>query len=279
MIFSIDTGMPQDIEIILADENLGGYVPEDVASMYDEELDTLMFHPEQLDIDDGNADEQKNSRKIVNKVESLQIEAEVIWKKKLTTITLIWTYFKTKNVGDFEFKVESVPGYCQFSETQKYWHILRNRGTMMIKTRFTGNNWRPWLRTVHLLQYYLGVPRHGSNYLLRATLFRKNEKFKHFPVNTMCETHKNDFSSERSSHVLQAGTGEIVISSFWINIMFVTGYREDDESDCVYSLPHQGLRRSVSFLCPAPDTSGTLEKTIRLKFMCNASCGEWSFFC
>jgi len=111
---------------------------------------------------------------------------------------------------------------------------------------------------VHLLQYYLGVPRHGSNYLLRATLFRKNEKFKHFPVNTMCETHKNDFSSERSSHVLQAGTG----------------YREDDESDCVYSLPHQGLRRSVSFLCPAPDTSGTLEKTIRLKFMCNASCGE-----
>ena len=101
MIFSIDTGMPQDIEIILADENLGGYVPEYVASMYDKELDTLMFHPEQLDIDDGNADEEKNSRKIVNKVESLQIEAEVNLKEEVNNNNIDMNIFQDKECWRF----------------------------------------------------------------------------------------------------------------------------------------------------------------------------------
>ena len=101
MIFSIDTGMPQDIEIILADENLGGYVPEDVASMYDEELDTLMFHPEQLDIDDGHADEETNSRKIVNKVESLQIEAEVNLNEEVNNNNIDMNIFQDKECWRF----------------------------------------------------------------------------------------------------------------------------------------------------------------------------------
>merc|ERR1719342_1190896 len=89
-------------------------------------------------------------------------------------------------------------------------------------------------------------------YLIRAVLFRKNDQYKYYSVNTVCQQHCHKLPSDKKAHVLQAA--------------------KEFEDKFVYSTTDQGPRKSVSFSCSSPDLDGTLEENVQLKFMCCASC-------
>merc|ERR1712029_130655 len=86
---------------------------------------------------------------------------------------------------------------------------------------------------------------------------RKNEEFKHFPVNTICRQHAANCEDPAAvDNVLQPPTG------FDLNTVS-------------YSTPEQGARRSLEFQLRPEDLdkdNNTVTRNIALRFRCNASC-------
>ena len=73
----------------------------------------------------------------------------------------------------------------------------------------------------------------------------------------MCPRHQEEWPEPGlTEHVVRARPGE-------------------GGDTAVYSTPEEGPRRSVSFPCQGPDTSGEIRKEISLLFCCHSSCGKF----
>jgi len=128
---------------------------------------------------------------------------------------------------------------CKRSESNEYFHVARDQGILKLGLKFTDINLTD------------GV------YIIRAVLVRKNEEFKHFPVNTICRQHAANCDDPAAvDNVLQPPTG------FDLNTVS-------------YSTPEQGARRSLEFQLRPEDLdkdNNTMTRNIALRFRCNASC-------
>ena len=87
--------------------------------------------------------------------------------------------------------------------------------------------------------------------IVRAVLVRKEDTYRHFGVDVICENHKNDVGVESTDHVLHPASG-----------MEASSYFDSDS----------GERHSLCFLVGMAKPDGSLEATIGLKSMCNDSC-------
>jgi len=142
----------------------------------------------------------------------------------------IATHLNVYDFGQFQYKVMENQ-LCKYS---KYtgWHLQRSTGMMKIKLSFRS------------------ILAQGPM-LVRALLVRKDETYRHFGVDRICENHMKEVELESRHHVLQAAPG---LEGMW---QFGSG----------------GPRHSLCFFVgiPHPET-GNLEETIGLKCICNDSC-------
>ena len=85
---------------------------------------------------------------------------------------------------------------------------------------------------------------------VRALLVRKEETYRHYGVDRICENHRNEVALATQEHVLQATPG-------------LEGAWHFDDS---------GPRKSLCFNIGPTDETGCLETLIGLKSVCNDSC-------
>jgi len=140
------------------------------------------------------------------------------------------THLNIFDFGPFTLKVIENQ-LCKFS---KYtgWHLQRSTGMMKMRVACRG------LRT-------------RGPVVVRAVLVRKNETYRHFGVDRVCDHHRKEVSWETREHVLQAAPG---MEGLW-------------------QFGDRGPRRSLVFLVGAPHPeTGDLEATIGVKSVCNDSC-------
>ena len=140
------------------------------------------------------------------------------------------TYLNINDFGNFMFKIFENQ-FCKFSKFTG-WHLQRSQGIMKINMKF------------HKLPASTGPLRVG------AILVRKDETYRHFGVDKICENHRKEVGAELAGHVLQPAPG----------------------LDSVAYLDSDGQRNSVCFQIGRPNPSGQLEATIGLKCICNDSC-------
>ena len=140
------------------------------------------------------------------------------------------THLNISEFGQFQYKVMENQ-LCKYS---KYtgWHLQRSTGMMKIKLSFRSLKVR-------------------GPMMVRALMVRKDETYRHFGVDRICENHRKEASWESREHVLQAAPG---LEGMW-------------------RFGASGPRRSLCFMIgsPHPET-GDLEETIGLKCICNDSC-------
>ena len=140
------------------------------------------------------------------------------------------THLNISEFGQFQYKVMENQ-LCKYS---KYtgWHLQRSTGMMKIKLSFKSLKVR-------------------GPMMVRALMVRKDETYRHFGVDRICENHRKEASWESREHVLQAAPG---LEGMW-------------------RFGASGPRRSLCFMVgsPHPET-GDLEETIGLKCICNDSC-------
>jgi len=140
------------------------------------------------------------------------------------------THLNIFDFGPFTLKVIENQ-LCKFS---KYtgWHLQRSTGMMKMRLTFRG------LRT-------------RGPVVVRALLVRKDETYRHFGVDRVCDHHRKEVAWEAREHVLQAAPG---MEGLW-------------------QYGDRGPRRSLVFLVGAPHPeTGDLEATIGVKSVCNDSC-------
>ena len=140
------------------------------------------------------------------------------------------THLNIKDFGNFRYKIFENQ-LCKYS---KYtgWHLQRSSGMMKIKLDF------------EKLKF-------GQDSLIvRALLVRKDETYRHYGVDRICENHRNEVGIGSRDHVLHPAG--------WL--------------DGTWYFDKNGQRNSLCFKLGQPDISGHLESTIGLKIMCNDSC-------
>jgi hypothetical protein len=140
------------------------------------------------------------------------------------------THLNVSDFGQFQYKIMENQ-LCKYSKFTG-WHLQRSTGMMKIKLSFRGL-------------------RIKGPMLVRALLVRKDETYRHFGVDRVCENHQKEVPWEGREQVLQAAPG---LEGMW---QYGGG----------------GPRRSLCFMVgsPHPET-GALEETIGLKCICNDSC-------
>ena len=140
------------------------------------------------------------------------------------------THLNISEFGQFTYKVMENQ-LCKYS---KYtgWHLQRSTGMMKIKLSFKNLQVR-------------------GPMMVRALMVRKDETYRHFGVDRICENHRKEASWESREHVLQAAPG---LEGMW-------------------RYGASGPRRSICFMIGSPHSeTGDLEETIGLKCICNDSC-------
>ena len=171
----------------------------------------------------SEGEESEASRAVV---ESLKLANQHFEKSSQGVATHLNIY----EFGQFQYKVMENQ-LCKYS---KYtgWHLQRSTGMMKIKLSFKSLRVR-------------------GPMMVRALMVRKDETYRHFGVDRICENHRKESSWESREHVLQAAPG---LEGMW-------------------RYGASGPRRSICFMVgsPHPET-GDLEETIGLKCICNDSC-------
>ena len=140
-------------------------------------------------------------------------------------------HLSIENTGNFTYKIYENQ-FCKYS-TFTGWHLQRSCGMMKINVKF---------QKLNML--------YGS-LIVRAVLVRKEDTYRHFGVDVICENHRNDVGVESTDHVLHPASG-----------MEASSYFDSDS----------GERHSLCFLVGMAKPDGSLEATIGLKSMCNDSC-------
>ena len=189
---------------------------------------------------DDIAEEEEDTKKDLTlvKKEKLEVDDDVVliqsslrrsesFEKSSQAVA---THLNIKEFGNFRYKIFENQ-LCKYS---KYtgWHLQRSSGMMKIKLDFD------------MLKF-------GQDSLIvRALLVRKDETYRHYGVDRICENHRNEVGVGSRDHVLHPSAGMDGLWYFDIN----------------------GQRNSLCFKLGSPDISGHLETTIGLKIMCNDSC-------
>ena len=189
---------------------------------------------------DDIAEEEEDTKKDLTlvKKEKLEVDDDVVliqsslrrsesFEKSSQAVA---THLNIKEFGNFRYKIFENQ-LCKYS---KYtgWHLQRSSGMMKIKLDFD------------MLKF-------GQDSLIvRALLVRKDETYRHYGVDRICENHRNEVGVGSRDHVLHPSAGMDGLWYFDIN----------------------GQRNSLCFKLGNPDISGHLETTIGLKIMCNDSC-------
>ena len=139
-------------------------------------------------------------------------------------------HLSVESFGNFMFKIFE----NQFCKYSKYtgWHLQRSCGMMKMDLKFQK----------------LSV-RHGP-LIVRALLVRKEDTYRHYGVDTICDNHRRDVGVRSAEHVLHPAAG----------------------MDAACYFDNSGQRRSLCFQVGGAGADGAVEATIGLKAMCNDSC-------
>ena len=189
---------------------------------------------------DDIAEEEENIKEDLTlvKKEVLETDEDVVLIQSSERISesfekssqAVSTHLNIKDFGNFRYKIFENQ-LCKYS---KYtgWHLQRSSGMMKIKLDF------------EKLKF-------GKDSLIvRALLVRKDETYRHYGVDRICENHRNEVGIGSRDHVLHPAG--------WL--------------DGTWYFDKNGQRNSLCFKLGQPDISGHLESTIGLKIMCNDSC-------
>ena len=204
-------------------------------------IDNLpMVKVEHMIYDDIAEEEEENIKEDLTlvKKEVLETDEDVVLIQSSERISesfekssqAVSTHLNIKDFGNFRYKIFENQ-LCKYS---KYtgWHLQRSSGMMKIKLDF------------EKLKF-------GQDSLIvRALLVRKDETYRHYGVDRICENHRNEVGVGGRDHVLHPAG--------WL--------------DGTWYFDKNGQRNSLCFKLGQPDISGHLESTIGLKIMCNDSC-------
>ena len=204
-------------------------------------IDNLpMVKVEHMIYDDIAEEEEENIKEDLTlvKKEVLETDEDVVLIQSSERISesfekssqAVSTHLNIKDFGNFRYKIFENQ-LCKYS---KYtgWHLQRSSGMMKIKLDF------------EKLKF-------GQDSLIvRALLVRKDETYRHYGVDRICENHRNEVGIGSRDHVLHPAG--------WL--------------DGTWYFDKNGQRNSLCFKLGQPDISGHLESTIGLKIMCNDSC-------
>ena len=206
---------------------------EDVIEDFPVKVEDLMYD----DIAEEEEEDLKEDLALVKK-EVLDVDEDVVliqsserrsesFEKSSQAVS---THLNIRDFGNFRYKIFENQ-LCKYS---KYtgWHLQRSSGMMKIKLDF------------EKLKF-------GQDSLIvRALLVRKDETYRHYGVDRICENHRNEVGIGSRDHVLHPAG--------WL--------------DGTWYFDKNGQRNSLCFKLGQPDISGHLESTIGLKIMCNDSC-------
>ena len=204
-------------------------------------IDNLpMVKVEHMIYDDIAEEEEENIKEDLTlvKKEVLETDEDVVLIQSSERISesfekssqAVSTHLNIKDFGNLRYKIFENQ-MCKYS---KYtgWHLQRSSGMMKIKLDF------------EKLKF-------GKDSLIvRALLVRKDETYRHYGVDRICENHRNEVGIGSRDHVLHPAG--------WL--------------DGTWYFDKNGQRNSLCFKLGQPDISGHLESTIGLKIMCNDSC-------
>ena len=204
-------------------------------------IDNLpMVKVEHMIYDDIAEEEEENIKEDLTlvKKEVLETDEDVVLIQSSERISesfekssqAVSTHLNIKDFGNFRYKIFENQ-LCKYS---KYtgWHLQRSSGMMKIKLDF------------EKLKF-------GQDSLIvRALLVRKDETYRHYGVDRICENHRNEVGIGSRDHVLHPAG--------WL--------------DGTWYFDKNGQRNSLCFKLGKPDISGHLQSTIGLKIMCNDSC-------
>ena len=204
-------------------------------------IDNLpMVKVEHMIYDDIAEEEEENIKEDLTlvKKEVLETDEDVVLIQSSERISesfekssqAVSTHLNIKDFGNLRYKIFENQ-MCKYS---KYtgWHLQRSSGMMKIKLDF------------EKLKF-------GQDSLIvRALLVRKDETYRHYGVDRICENHRNEVGIGSRDHVLHPAG--------WL--------------DGTWYFDKNGQRNSLCFKLGQPDISGHLESTIGLKIMCNDSC-------
>jgi len=167
-------------------------------------------------------------------IEESEENEEKFFERSLRTLEksskAVSRHLSLENTGNFTYKIFENQ-FCKYS-TFTGWHLQRSCGMMKINVKF---------QKLNML--------YGS-LIVRAVLVRKEDTYRHFGVDVICDNHKKDVGVESSDHVLHPASGMEGSSYFDRN----------------------GERNSLCFMVGMAKPDGSLEATIGLKSMCNDSC-------
>ena len=206
---------------------------EDVIEDFPVKVEDLMYD----DIAEEEEEDLKEDLALVKK-EVLDVDEDVVliqsserrsesFEKSSQAVS---THLNIRDFGNFRYKIFENQ-LCKYS---KYtgWHLQRSSGMMKIKLDF------------EKLKF-------GQDSLIvRALLVRKDETYRHYGVDRICENHRNEVGIGSRDHVLHPAG--------WL--------------DGTWYFDKNGQRNSLCFKLGKPDISGHLQSTIGLKIMCNDSC-------
>jgi len=171
-------------------------------------------------------------------IEEPEENEEKFFERSLRTLEkssrAVSRHLSVENTGNFTYKIFENQ-FCKYS-TFTGWHLQRSCGMMKINVKF---------QKLNML--------YGS-LIVRAVLVRKEDTYRHFGVDVICENHKRDVGVESTDHVLHPASGMETSSYFDSN----------------------GERSSLCFMVGMAKPDGSLEATIGLKSMCNDSCSTCS---
>ena len=171
-------------------------------------------------------------------IEEPEENEEKFFERSLRTLEkssrAVSRHLSLENTGNFTYKIFENQ-FCKYS-TFTGWHLQRSCGMMKINVKF---------QKLNML--------YGS-LIVRAVLVRKEDTYRHFGVDVICDNHKKDVGVESTDHVLHPASGMETSSFFDSN----------------------GERSSLCFMVGMAKPDGSLEATIGLKSMCNDSCSTCS---
>ena len=150
----------------------------------------------------------------------------------------------TEELGEVELCIEDIPKgtttwLTRYSETNKLYHIESGRnGHFCIHIGYNDIKMQP-----------------SATYFIRSILVKANPPYKHFPVDKVCEKHKeNNPITDRQP------------------IQPTKGTPKEEYSFCM-----SGIRPSLIHWCGKPNENNTIRLTMNLMFPCMDSCCNTSY--
>lgn len=151
-------------------------------------------------------------------------------EKKITPRYTERAFRATSFPNTFEFgelKTEIVETMFMKSDNRYIWNIIKGKGKVLIKV--TNKSYNPMMT---------------ESTLIRATLIRKSESYRHLLVKEICPKHISYSDPKLRNHVMQT-----------------------DNSNNNYWYETKGIHKSICFIMKDP-----YQETLSLRFICGTNC-------